>query len=387
MGDSGSGFLGFTLATMSVLGSYKHISNVLLTVLVPALILSVPFFDSAMVTLIRLRHRRPLFQGGRDHPAHRLVAMGLPERKAVLLLYMLSILGGGVALASSFMGFLTGVSVSLIFVLTFVAIGLVLYEVHVYEGPLPEKPFTVLPKPFRYKKWIAVMLLDVVLVGVAYVSAFLLRYEGELPARVSADVAETLPVVLAAKLAAFWLFGIYRGAWRYVGMVDLVRLTEAVVAGSLFAVMALFMWMRLEALSRAALILDGILTLLLFSGSRLSLRVLREYLVAQNGNGRRALIFGAGRGGMLLLTELRQNPALPYRPVGFVDDDPQKKATLVRGLPVLGSRAEIPELIRRYKVEEVLVAAPSCPAEVLKEVVEVCASAGVPARQLGRLLE
>ncbi len=387
MGDGGSGFLGFTIATLAVIGSYRDVSNVLSTVLVPGLIMSVPIFDTAMVTLLRVLNRRPIFDGGRDHPAHRLVAMGLPERKAVLMLYGLGALAGGLALAASFLEFLAGMSVSVILILAFVALGLVLAEVRAYERPLPANGMTVLPEPFRNKKWVLVMLLDIVLVSLAYVSAHLLRYEGQLPPNIAVDVARTLPLVLGAKMLGFYLAGVYRGAWRYAGLIDLVRLVGGATVGSLLGVAGLFLWTQLYGFSRAALILDWVLTLLFLASSRLSLRLLREYLAAQVADGRRALIFGAGKGGALLLRELRQNLSLGYRPIGFVDDDPSKRGAVIQGLPVLGTHYDLEQLIWRYRIDEVLLAAPSCPPEVVAEMIGACNVSGVQTKKLGRILE
>jgi UDP-GlcNAc:undecaprenyl-phosphate GlcNAc-1-phosphate transferase len=397
MGDCGSGFLGFTLATLAVLGSHRNVGSVLLTVLVPGLILAVPIFDSATVTVLRLLHGRSLFQGGRDHPAHRLVTLGLPERKVVVLLYVLSATAGGAGLAATGLNILVGLTMTVVLAVGFAALGLVLAEVRVYEGGasgdgeglgarLPLNGQTVLPAPFLHKKWIAVMLADLLLVPTAFVAAHLLRFEGELPPAVAAAVAHALPVVVGVKVAALALAGVYRGAWRYAGALDLLRLVEGATVGSVAVVVVLYVWTGLQGLSRAALVVDWLLTVLLLGASRFSLRVLREYLIAQTARGRPVLIFGAGSGGVLVLQELRHNPALGCRPVGFIDDDPAKRGAVVQGLPVLGSRRDLRELVRRYGVEEVLVAAPSCPPEVVAEVVVACREAGARARIAGLVL-
>ncbi|MDR7481721.1 MAG: hypothetical protein QN183_09075 [Armatimonadota bacterium] len=398
MGDCGSGFLGFTLATLAVLGSHRNVGSVLLTVLVPGLILAVPIFDSATVTVLRLVHRRPLFQGGRDHPAHRLVTLGLPERKAVVLLYALSTAAGAAGLAVRGLDILTGLIVSVLLAMGFAALGLVLAEVRVYEGGgaggdgdgrgarIPLNGQTALPAPFLQKKWIAVMLADLVLAPTAFVAAHLLRFEGTLPPTVAGAVAQALPLVVAVKVAVLALMGIYRGAWRYAGALDLVRLAQSATLGSAAAVAVLWVWTGLVGLSRTALILDWLLTVVLLGASRFSLRIIREYLVAQAVRGRPVLIFGAGSGGVLLVQELRQNPSLGYRPVGFVDDDPGMRGAVVQGLRVLGSRRELGELVRRYGVEEVLVAVPSAPPEVVEEVVGACRAAGARARVAGFVL-
>lgn len=387
MGDSGSGFLGFTLATLAVMGSYRDVSNVLLVILTPGLILAVPIFDTAMVTFSRVFHQRSIFQGGRDHPGHRLAAMGLSERTAVLLLYGLSILVSLVALATSRLGLVAAVSVSVILVLLFVALGLVLSEVQVYDERAASPRVTVLPRPFLNKKWILVMLLDVVLVSIAYTAAHLLRYEGELPEWVAASVAATLPLMISSKMFGLFLTGAYRGAWRYAGIPDFIRVIEGITVGSLIGGAGLFLYNRLENISRTALVVDWMVALLLVAGSRLSLRLLREYLESYLSSGRRALIFGAGRGGVLLLRELRQNRALGYVPVGFIDDDPGKIGAIIQGLTVLGSRYDLPEQIRKNRVEEVLLAAPSCPPDVLAEVAGMSEAAGAKLRRLGRILE
>lgn len=387
MGDAGSGFIGFTLAMIAMMGSSRDVSNVLLTVLVPGLILAVPIFDTALVTLQRVKHRRPIFQGGRDHPAHRLVAMGLPERKAVLLLYGLSTLAGVGALAASTLPLTVALITSVVLGLTFLALGLVLSEIRVYESEPGGNGVTALPPPFLNKRWIVVMCLDIVLSSVAYVGAHLLRYEGALSAVVAETLVRTLPVMVGAKMVGFYLAGVYRGMWRYAGILDYTRIVQGATIGSLLGIVVLFLWMRLEGFSRSALFLDWFLTLGLVGGSRLSLTALREYIASQAEVGERVLIFGAGRGGVLLLQELRQNGTLGFRPVGFVDDDPMKRGTIVQGLRVLGDRGDLARLVHQYRVDEVLLAIPSGSLELIEQVKEICAGMGTKLRRLELTLQ
>lgn len=387
MGDAGSGFLGFTVATVAVLGTYRGVSNVLLAVLVPGMILAVPIFDTVLVTLLRALNRRPIFQGGRDHPAHRLVAMGLPNWKAALLLYGLSALAGGAALTASRLGLLVGLTVSIVLILGFVALGLVLADLQVYQEVPAGGGQTPQPAPLKNKKWIGLIGLDVVLIATAYVAAHLLRFEGYLGGSIGADVARTLPVMLAAKMIGFALLGVYRGAWRHAGIIDLVRLVEGASVGSLIGLAALFGWTRLVYISRAALVIDWLLTVLLLAGSRMSLRLVREYLATQGAAGRRALIVGSGEAETVLLGMLRAYPAPVYQPVGFVDDDPSKQGAIIQGIPVLGSCRELRHLIRRHRVEEVLLAAASCSPEIVNEIIATCQTAGVRARKFAVVLE
>ncbi|MDR7551171.1 MAG: hypothetical protein QN131_14750 [Armatimonadota bacterium] len=375
MGDSGSGFLGFTLATIAVMGSSRDVSNVLLPVLVPGLILAVPIFDTALVAVQRLLHGRSIFQGGRDHPAHRLVAMGLPERKAVLMLYGLSLLAASLALFAARLDVVVGLIVSVGLGLAFAALGIVLSEVRVYEAAPNGNGATALPQAFVNKRWILVMALDLLLVVLAYAGAHLLRFDGTLPPRVADAVVDTLPLVVAAKMVGLYAAGVYRGSWRYAGALDYGRIVEGAAVGSVLAVGGLFLWMRLEGLSRGALLLDWLLTVALVGGSRLSLTFLREFLVAQAEGGRRVLIFGAGLAGALLLRQLREDGG-EYRPVGFLDDDPATHGTYFQGLKVLGGRDDLPALLRRLRVDAVIVAAPNGSSASLAELRSICEEAG-----------
>src|SRR5262249_26774038 len=101
MGDSGSMFLGFSLATLALQGIHRSAPNLVLSLLVPVAILAVPIFDTALVSVARTLNGRSISQGGRDHSSHRLFALGLSERGTVISLYVLTSLFGGLALLST----------------------------------------------------------------------------------------------------------------------------------------------------------------------------------------------------------------------------------------------------------------------------------------------
>jgi len=90
MGDAGSMVLGFTLASLAALGSWRS-PTVATSILIPILVLAYPIFDTTLVTFLRLREGRPVFRGGKDHSSHRLVSLGLGPTETVLLIYLFSI--------------------------------------------------------------------------------------------------------------------------------------------------------------------------------------------------------------------------------------------------------------------------------------------------------
>ena len=97
MGDSGSMFLGYSLAVISIVETNRHIASLATIMFIPVLILSVPIFDTIFVTILRLTRGKKIFEGGKDHTSHRLVSLGLSQRKTVLLFYFISIVFGVIA--------------------------------------------------------------------------------------------------------------------------------------------------------------------------------------------------------------------------------------------------------------------------------------------------
>ena len=84
------------------------------------------------------------------------------------------------------------------------------------------------------------------------------------------------------------------------------------------------------------------------------------------------MIFGAGDGGELLLRELRNNPSLPYVPVGFVDDDTAKKVRVIHGITVLGTRRDLPGLIDRHGIRRGFISILSCQDQDFADIFEFC---------------
>jgi len=109
MGDSGSMFLGFTLACIAILGSWET-EKISLSLFLPILILGYPIFDTTLVTFLRIRERRPIFLGGKDHSSHILASLGLKKKRAVLIIYLICVLLGLSALVISSAQLYTAVS-------------------------------------------------------------------------------------------------------------------------------------------------------------------------------------------------------------------------------------------------------------------------------------
>ena len=359
MGDSGSMFLGFMLAGIGLLadtGRFRSLTSVLLT---PVLILMIPIFDTCFVTVSRKLSGRRVSQGGRDHTSHRLVALGVSERRAVFMLYLFATLSGVFALAvrcleTSFVL----VAVPLI-AQTALFLGLYLGKVRVYEdGESPQGLRLIAAiTDFSYKRRVFEVLLDVSLIALAYYGAFVLRWDGRLPDEQLDIFLKTLPLVIIVQILFLLAGGVYRGLWRYVSGQDLLIITRAVVLGATVSTIAVFAMYRFRGPSRAVAVLDLLLLLVFMSISRLAFLWLKLLIVGRatpDPDATPVLIYGAGDGGELLIREILNNPDHRYAPIGFIDDDDRKAGKKIHGYRIFESH-DVPHLIRAYGISEVLI--------------------------------
>ena len=394
MGDCGSLFLGFTLGGLALataeVGARRSIVALLA---IPVLLLLIPIIDTTLVTVSRRYHGRRVSQGGRDHTSHRLVALGLSERAATLTLWTLAAVSGGVAvMVDSVPGF---IALGLVAAFAMVVLFLMIFlgRVKVYEGVDSEaegRGRALLPTlaDFTYKRRIFEVLNDLAIILLAYYSAFLLRFGGEQAPEMMNGFVNSLPVVVIAQMGAFLALGLYRGVWRYTGLDDLQVILKAVAVAVGTAALAVLFLFRFERQSRAVFVIDGAFLLLGIAGTRVSFRLLRNWLLRRRPRpGRRVLIYGAGDGGELLLRELSNNHAHGLVPVGFLDDDPQKAGRLIHGVRVLGPGEHLPHLLTEERIDEVLISTERMEEERLRWVSEVCGERGLGCRRMRIALE
>src|SRR5919204_373641 len=202
MGDCGSMFLGFMLAGEALQSEYGRSRSLAAVLFTPVLILMIPIFDTAFVTLTRKLSGRPIAVGGRDHTSHRLVALGMTERQAVLRLYALAFVSGVLGLAVRWLGTAIGLILVPTFGLAVVFIGLYLERVRVYpEGDAPAGATVIrVLADFTHKRRIFEVVLDVILVVLAYYGAYLLRWDGVLPDDQLAIFTNTIALVIPVQI-------------------------------------------------------------------------------------------------------------------------------------------------------------------------------------------
>lgn len=388
MGDAGSQFLGFLLAAAALLHTASGATNVGLALLGPLVVLAVPIFDTALVAASRGLAGRSISQGGRDHTSHRLAALGLSDRGAVLILY-------GVALLLAGLGVLAESFVSLMFpLLALAAIALVLFgaflhEVNVYGDDGDDTAERDGPRMRVIKRgWIAGRFgaeigFDSVLLTVAYYSAYLIRFEGLPEAVWQSQFIESVPVVVSAQLAALVVLGVYRTLWRLLGVGDALTIVRAVVLGTGVAALSVLLLFRFTGYSRAVFLLDAILVAALLVSLRSFLLWLRHWFtIRPRADAVRVLIVGATDRGSFALRLLTSSTQPSYRAVGFIDDDPGKRHRSVAGVRIVGTTADLDAMIARVGAQLVVLALGPQETQLAERVKARCAAVGIECREL-----
>jgi UDP-GlcNAc:undecaprenyl-phosphate GlcNAc-1-phosphate transferase len=384
MGDCGSMFVGFLLASSVLLGQTGGRSRGIFSILaVPVLILFVPIFDTTFVTILRKLWGRKASQGGRDHTSHRLVALGLSERAAVLMLYVFAIMAGALSLLVSRIGTIQSLALVVLFTIVLTIMGVYLSKVKVYkeqEEDLAMENNAVFGflVNISYKRRVFEVFLDALLITLSYYAAYALLF-GDFEETTDWTLfIQTLPLLIVLKLGTFLVTGVYRGLWRYTSIGDFITFTKGVAASSILSVLAILMFYRFQNFSRAVFILDGLILLIALVTSRMTFRIIRQFLpMPMSSEGRRVLIYGAGDGGEMILRELKNNPEWNYQPIGFVDDDPHKKDKLINGLRVYAGNGSLPKIFSEKQIQEILISCRNISSERMNEVKAICRESNV----------
>jgi UDP-GlcNAc:undecaprenyl-phosphate/decaprenyl-phosphate GlcNAc-1-phosphate transferase len=384
MGDSGSQVIGFALAALGLLASWNVAGTTVATLLLPILILAVPILDTGLVTVVRLLEGRSIAQGGRDHTSHRIVNRGLSERRALVLLAAVAAALGATSLAYNV---LDNARIAMVGVLLTFA-GLVQFASWIADVERAPTERSRLRTTFVvHRRRLVEMLVDFALIGAAFTLAYLFRLEGSGTVNQRHLFTVSIPVVLAARYAAFIPFGLYRGVWRYAGASDAVRVVLAVAVSELIAVGYLTATRTFGDFPLDIFLIDALLCTILVGGSRFAERALERAFTSlrRRSDRRRTVIVGAGRAGRSLLRELRETPG--QHVVGFVDDDLRLRGRRLQGVPVLGGSEALGPILRTVKPDTVLVTIPAAPRERLDGIVGACAAAEVPCRFVRRELD
>ena len=297
--------------------------------------------------------------GGRDHSSHRLVLIGLSEREAVFFLYLVSIVSGIGALFITMTDSLTSPAVIVPILLSMLLLGIYLAQLRVYPEKefsfLRDKSYTPLLKELTYKKQILLIMFDFCLIAFAYYLSYRLRFESNEFSFYFRIFLKSLPIIIVCKFIAFFVMMIYRPIWEYISFNDVLMYLKASLLGTVLSIASVAFIYRFKNFSKGVFVIDWFLMSAFILGSRGSFRLFMEFRKRKALSGDRVLIYGAGKGGELLLRELLNNGKLKMNPIGFIDDDLYKKGKKIQGYPIVGTSMDLDGLAKNHRFQGILI--------------------------------
>ncbi len=394
LGDSGSLSVGMILALVSIDASNKLAAGIALVV--PALAMGLPLAEITITVLRRALRRvhvvrrgeskeeyqflfvgaAAVFSADSDHIHHRLLSLGLSKRRAVLTLYTATLL----ACAAGFMVSISrGVNQALILTgCGIAAIGAVRYLKYEELRPLSRGTLMPLFEIRGLNLRLFHTLFDLLCIILSYLVAFLtVARAGGSPIR--PHLLLGVPLICFGQLSVLICSGMYRRAYRYASIADIAPVSRSIMLAGLLGFLSTAL--MTGVLPTMVSLLDTYFLGTLIVASRFSFRLLDHAHSENSRNGHSVLIYGAGRGGQLALTEMRSNPSLDRFAIGFLDDDSHKHGSRVSGLPVYGG-PNVSTLIEKRAFAELLVASNKIPDERVRDISFRCANVGIPVRML-----
>jgi UDP-GlcNAc:undecaprenyl-phosphate/decaprenyl-phosphate GlcNAc-1-phosphate transferase len=395
LGDSGSLLTGFLLAVTAVESSNKAATAG--AIFFPLLSLGLPLSELALTTLRRMLRvlrvvrldasaRRyefsligepALFTADREHIHHRLLAMGINYRKAVLGLYLVCLVLG----VCSFLVVACDVTNFGLILLAFTIVSIAAKRLGYSElQPLSNGLFLPVFDLPGMNRAIVYVLSDLGFVAISCVGAWLIESNFQWSRAAALPILTVLPLLATVQMGGFYLARLYRRSYRYASIADLVPIGRSIglaVSGGWLSLVAIGYW---QQTGLSFVILDGYLLATLVLGSRISFKLLDHLFRAANqARMQRAAIYGAGVGGLAAVREMRSNPSLGMRPVAFLDDDTDKCGNVLEGITVQRTE-ELEEFINARKADVIVIASTEISHDRLKGVVHRCALAGIPLR-------
>jgi UDP-GlcNAc:undecaprenyl-phosphate GlcNAc-1-phosphate transferase len=358
MGDSGSMFLGFTLAVLAI-ARQPQASNVFAVMGVPTLIFILPILDTILVTTTRILRGESPVQGGRDHTSHRLIAFGLTERQTVLVLFAIAFISGSMAIMIETLDYWLSLVLVPTLVLSLALLTAYLARLSIVGGSPSSNDSSIsrFMVEMTVKRRSLEIVLDFFIIGITYYLSFwifsgLSMTEGSLVL-----FLRSLPLAYAGTYLSFFIFGVYRGVWQYVGVNDLLRYLIATLGSVFIVTISTLLLFPSSAYSITVFVLFAIFLFIGLASSRLSFKILDQIFIRRTrGKEEKVLIIGADDSGEMAVRWILMNPQFGYQPVGFLDENPHNTGRQIHGISILGRVDELEQVLDQEEVDGVVVA-------------------------------
>lgn len=240
------------------------------------------------------------------------------------------------------------------------------------------------------------LALDVFLFCLTAVLALWMRIERlSQMAHYLESLAVYVLIAIALRLIIFIATGIYSYYWRQASIDELAMITLAVGAATaltniiFFAILRPLNWIS-DDFPRSLPLLDGFLVLIVVGGTRYSVRLterMRQRFQPHSPTETRVVIVGAGKAGAMIVREMQANPQVGLFPVAFVDADSRKHGMRIQGVPVVGGHDQLETIVRDFKAHQVIIAMPTAPGKMIRELTQVCRAIPIPVRTVPGMYE
>jgi UDP-GlcNAc:undecaprenyl-phosphate GlcNAc-1-phosphate transferase len=393
LGDSGSLFIGFLLAILSMMSSTK--GSAAFSILVPVLALGLPIMDTLLSMMRRLlRSIFPeqkemksllgklvvMFLPDRGHIHHQLIARGLSHKNVVLLLYVVSCVFGIGAFAVTATNNLSMTPVLItIGIATFIGVSQLRYKemgmlrngvlLPLYEWPILNSS-------------IFQGFLDLGFIILAYSASCFLAFRSQGEMHFDTAFIRTLMLISGIQLGVFYVSGLYKGTFRQMGMGDLLKIFKTAILSVIITWIIFAFFPRLgNTVNVTIVILDFYFLLSFVLGVRISFHVLNYLSRRDQSEGKKKiLIYGADARGALAMQQVLGDEGLRLCPVGFLDDNPHLEGKRLNGYPIFGGHWKLQRLINKMQVDEILITNQAIRPEILNRLIVVSRERGVALR-------
>lgn len=239
------------------------------------------------------------------------------------------------------------------------------------------------------------LFLDFIFLLISPLFALVLRLDGKVDFSLYiVPVLWCTMTFLIIDILVYYKLGLYNRDWSNASIDELAKLIYIIfwavfVHTAVFILFNVFDILGFDILPLSLPLLTGLITFFFVAGARFSIRLIERINEKRkiSYHGERVLIVGSGKAGSSIIQEMQRNPQLGLNPVAFVDDDIEKKGLKIRGIPVLGTRHSLPEIITKMNINKVIIAMPTAPGSEIRDIVSICRKAGVQARTIPGIFE
>jgi UDP-GlcNAc:undecaprenyl-phosphate GlcNAc-1-phosphate transferase len=366
LGDSGSLFLGFTIAVLSMQSSTK--GTTAFAILIPVITLGLPIMETLLSMVRRLlrgllpsekhvesflKKLDAVFLPDNRHIHHRLIQRGLSHRSAVLFLYLISC---GFGIGAFLVTVTNNIGASLILIAVGVATVVGVRQLKYREMAILKNGL-LLPL-YRWpllNTRIFQGFLDLAFVVLAFGLSYYLAFRGEMTPALRSQFVFALPFACGSQIFAFLVSGLYKISYKHLGIGDVLKIIKSVGLAIIFTSVILALIPTVHTLNITLVVLNFFILLSFMLAMPISYHILNYLFHAENGGTRQVIIYGADSNGILTLQKILHDKSLNLSPLGFLDDSPHMEGKRMNGYPVFGGHWKLERLARLHHIDQILI--------------------------------